>query len=189
MIREMLTGLRFILGTLLICAVIYPAVLLGVGSAVVSERAQGSLVKDDHGVFIGSRLIAQRFTRREYLWPRPSAVDYNAAAAGGSNLAASNPALTRRAQTTATLLRATTAKPVPGELIAASGSGLDPHITLRGALYQSRRIAQAREVSQARVDEVLRQQASGGTPWSPELVNVLETNIALDENLGTAPPR
>lgn len=189
MFQEMLTGLRFVVGTLLVCSVFYPALLLGVGQAVVPERASGSLVRDPRGNVVGSRLIAQKFTRSEYLWPRPSAVDYNAAAAGGSNLAASNPALTRRAEAAADELNATAASPVPGEMIAASGSGLDPHITLRGAIYQARRIAEARGVSQTRVEEVLRHQASGGTPWLPELVNVLETNLALDENLGTIPPR
>jgi len=189
MVQEMLTSLRFILGTLLVCAVVYPVLLLGVAHVAVPERAQGSLIHDDHGVMVGSRFIAQKFTRPEYLWPRPSAVDYDAAAAGGSNLAASNPALSRRAEAAVLDLTATASEPAPGELIAASGSGLDPHITLHGALYQAGRIANARGVSKARVEELLQHQASAGTPWSQSLVNVLETNLALDENLGMASPR
>jgi potassium-transporting ATPase KdpC subunit len=189
MVRDMLTSLRFAWGTLLLCAVIYPVVLLGVGTAIVPSRAAGNLIRDPGGTLVGSRFIAQGFTRDEYLWPRPSAVGYDAAAAGGSNLSASNPALAQRAETSVARLTATANRPAPGELVAASGSGLDPHITLDGALYQASRIAGARGVSAERVEEVLRHEASSSTPWSSQLVNVLETNLALDRNLGSPPPR
>jgi len=189
MVKEMFTSLRFVLGTLLLCALLYPALLVGIGHALVPARAQGSLIRDVHGAVLGSRLIAQRFTHAEYLWPRPSSVDYDAAAAGGSNLSSSNPALAHRAGTDVLRLASTEQRPAPGELVAASGSGLDPHITLDGALYQAGRVAEARGVSIDRVEEVLTRQASAATPWSPPLVNVLETNIAIDQNLGTIPPR
>lgn len=189
MLNDMSISLRFVLGTLAVCAVVYPGLLLAVGQTLVPARADGSLVRDASGAIIGSRLIAQGFERPEYLWPRPSAADYDGAAAGGSNLAASNPALTQRAEARVDQLAATAAHMVPGELVAASGSGLDPHITLAGALYQIDRIARARDVGTDRVEEVLRQEASSGTPWSPPLVNVLEANLALDRNLGSSRSR
>jgi K+-transporting ATPase ATPase C chain len=189
MVKEMLTNLRFIFGTLLLCAVLYPAFLFCAAQAFVPARAEGSLIHDRSGRVIGSRLIAQEFTRAEYLRPRPSAVDFNAAAAGGSNLSASNASLVERAEMSVAHLTGTGDGRIPGELIAASGSGLDPHITLQGAVYQADRIARARGVSAQRVKEVVRHEASAGTPWSPRLVNVLEANLALDQNLGSLSPR
>ncbi len=98
-----------------------------------------------------ARLLAQGFARPEYFWPRPSAVDYNASAAGGSNLSPTNPALRARAEE----ILARTAgggKPLPADLVTASGSGLDPHITLEAASYQVQRVAAARGVDGQRGD-------------------------------------
>lgn len=172
MVADLLTGIRLLLGTLFVCAVLYPAFLASSGN-LVPARATGSLIRDEAGTVIGSRLIAQRFTRAEYLWPRPSAVDYDASAAGGSNLAPSNPALRAKAIEIVNRMTATEDREdredrrVPGELVAASGSGLDPHITLAGALHQLQRIAEARGVHAKRVEELLRREASASTPWSP----------------------
>jgi K+-transporting ATPase ATPase C chain len=183
MAKDLIVGTRAWLLTLLLCAVLYPLVVLSFGQLVVPDRAQGGLIRDASGQVVGSRLIAQAFERPEYLWPRPSAVGYDAAATGGSNLGPSNPALTERALGAVTRLSGTSQHPVPGELVAASGSGMDPHITLSGALYQVPRIARARGLAPARVEEVMRT-SSTSNPWSPTLVNVLETNIALDRSFG-----
>lgn len=189
MLQDMLISLRFILGTLAACSVLYPALLLALGQLVVSERAQGSLLRSASGEVAGSRLIAQAFERPEYLWPRPSAVGHDAMAGGGSNLAPSNPALAMRAAADVAQLAQAAMRPVPGDLVAASGSGLDPHITLAGALYQAERVARARGIGTHRVEEVVRHHASVPTPWSPPLVNVLETNLALDRDLGAVEDR
>jgi len=183
MTHDTLTSLRFVFGSLIACAVVYPLTLL-VGAGLMPDRAQGSLIHDRHETIVGSRLIAQKFTRPEYLWPRPSAADYNGAAASGSNLGPSNPKLTERAVDSVAALGAVEASRIPADLIAASGSGLDPHITLAGALYQAPRIATARHMSQSRVEEVVRRTASSDSPWTPSLVNVLEANLALDRGLG-----
>lgn len=185
MFKDLFISVRAWLASLAVCAVLYPLVALAFGQLIVPERAQGSLIRNDAGQVVGSRLIAQKFTRPEYLWPRPSAVDYNAAATGGSNLAPSNPALTERATGAVTHLSATAERPVPGELVAASGSGMDPHITLDGALFQVPRIADARGLAASRVEEIVRQHAASN-PWSPPLINVLETNLALDRSFGSA---
>lgn len=185
MANDLIISIRAWLFTLVVCAVLYPLVALAFGQLVVPDRAQGSLVRDGSGQIVGSRLIAQAFERPEYVWPRPSAANYDASATGGSNLAPSNPALTERASEAAARLSATFEQPVPGELVAASGSGMDPHITLDGALYQVPRIARARGLAPVRVEEVIRTHATPN-PWSPTLVNVLEMNIALDRRFGPA---
>ncbi len=185
--KDLVTSLRLVLASVLLCAVLYPLALLGIARAAVPGRALGSLVRNASGTVIGSRLIAQGFTRPSYLWPRPSAVGYDAAASGGSNLAASNPALRARAEATTRHLGATASRPAPGDLVAASGSGLDPDITLAAALYQAKRIASARGVDPARVEGVLRREASAPMPFRAPLVNVLEANLALDRDLGPPP--
>ena len=137
--------LRLALVTLLSCSVLYPLLVLALGRAVAAGAAEGSLLRDREGKVIGSHLVAQAFSRDDYLWPRPSAVGYDAAAAGGSNLASTNPELRlRAAQALAGLQQgvgAPTSTPVPAELVTASGSGLDPHVSLAGALWQAPRIA------------------------------------------------
>ncbi len=183
MANDLIISARAWLFTLLLTAVLYPLVALAFAQLVVPAQAEGSLIRDASGQVVGSRLVAQAFERREYLWPRPSAVGYDAAATGGSNLGPSHPALTERAAGAATRNAATPERPVPGELVAASGSGIDPHITLDGALFQVPRIATARGLAPTRVEELLRAQARSN-PWSPPLVNVLETNIALDTSFG-----
>jgi K+-transporting ATPase ATPase C chain len=183
MYKDLFVSVRAVLASLVVCAVLYPVVVLAFARAVVPERASGSLIRNDDGQVVGSRLIAQGFTRAEYLWPRPSAVAYNAAATGGSNLAPSNSALTERATAAVALHAATPERPVPAELVAASGSGMDPHVTLAAALYQAPRIARARSVPEARVAEFVRLLAVPN-PWSPPLVNVLEANLELDKSLG-----
>lgn len=188
----MATTLRLVLLTLLGCSVLYPLAVLAVGRAIAPAEAEGSLLRDTGGEVIGSRLVAQAFSRPEYLWPRPSSVDHDAAAAGGSNLASSNPELRLRAEAAlvtlgAPGLGAAASTSVPGELVTASGSGLDPHVTLAGAMFQAPRIASARYVDLGRVEEVLNAHATAPSFGRPALVVVLEANLALDRELGRAP--
>ncbi len=186
-----MTTLRLVLVTLLGCSVVYPLAVLAIAITAAPAAAEGSLLRDREGHVIGSRLVAQAFTRDDYLWPRPSAFDWDATAAGGSNLASSNPELRVRTEAAVRALRASDpaepSSPVPQELVTASGSGLDPHVTLVGALYQAPRIAQARHVAVGRVEEVLRHHATPPSFGRPALVVVLEANLALDRELGSAP--
>lgn len=172
-----------LLGTLLLTAA-YVLALLGV-AALVPDAAHGSLLVDAEGRVVGSRLVAQRFESPTYVWPRPSAVDHAADRSGGSNLAPSNPALRERVVAELARLAADAEHPVPLELVLASGSGLDPHVTLAGALWQAPRIAAARDVDRREVEERLRSLARVPNPWSPPLVNVLEANLELDASFGT----
>ncbi len=182
MLDDALAALRLFLVTIVLCAVAYPLALLGLGGAFFHDRAEGSLVKVE-GRVVGSRLIAQRFHEDRYLWPRPSAADFDAAAASGSNLAPSNPALRARVTHQLADVAPSGGEHIPADLVTASGSGLDPHVTLAAALYQATRIAAARGTDPPRVCSLLRDAASPVSPGGPPLVNVLETNLRLDRDL------
>lgn len=173
-------ALRLVIVTWLLCGGVYPLVLWA-AAALAPQAAQGSLIVRD-GRVVGSALIAQKFTRPEYLWPRPSAADYDGGAASGSNLGPTDSALTARARAHIAALGGT--GPVPADLVTASGGGLDPHVTLAGALYQAPRIARARAVAVARIEAAIRAHATEESAFRPALVNVLEANLTLDDELG-----
>jgi len=168
---------------MLICVVGYTALILGFARIASHDTAEGSLIKREDGTILGSRLIAQKFTRPHYFWPRPSAPDYNASGAAGSNKSPTSPDIAGRARShTIPLYGATAERPLPAELAAASGGGLDPHITERGALYQAERVARARGLALDRVEILIREHAfAPGVAFTPDrLVNVLELNLAVD---------
>ena len=119
-------SLRLVVVTMAVCVAGYATVIWSIGQVLTPSTAQGSLTTTADGTVIGSRLIAQKFTEPGYFWPRPSAVDYNAAAAGGSNKSPTSPDLTKRAEEIIPRYSATAANPLPPELAAASGAGLDP---------------------------------------------------------------
>jgi K+-transporting ATPase ATPase C chain len=180
--QDLLTSIRLVLATMLVCVAGYSAVIWGIGEIFVPSTAHGSLVTRADGTTVGSSLVAQKSNQPGYFWPRPSAVDYNASAAGGSNKSPTSTDLTDRAREIISLYGATVDNPLPAELAAASGSGLDPHISEHAALYQARRVAQARGLSIYEVESIIRQQSStpGGFLTPNRLVNVLELNLALD---------
>lgn len=161
---------------------LYPLTILGIGQVTVPYTANGSLLRNPQGEIIGSESIAQAFTRPEYIWPRPSAPNYDASATGGSNWSPTNPALRERAVKILDRMRVEKAKPLPADLVTASGSGMDPHITLKAAQYQAARVAEARGIPVHSVQAVLEHHAEkiGGFLTIEPLVNVLLVNIALD---------
>lgn len=180
--KSLIASIRLVIVTLLICVAGYTALLLGFAQIVTPHTAEGSLIKDKNGKIVGSHLIAQSFTNAINFWPRPSAVDYNGAGAGGSNKSPTSTNLTERAQQLIEQYGASVEKPLPAELVAASGGGLDPHITEHAALYQGERVAKARGLPPARVEALIKRQAfaPGGALTAYRLVNVLELNISLD---------
>lgn len=180
--KSLIASIRLVIVTLLICVAGYTALILGLAQIVTPHTAEGSLIKDQAGKIIGSRLIAQSFTNASYFWPRPSAVNYNAAGAGGSNKSPTSTNLTDRAQQLIEQYGASVAKPLPANLAAASGGGLDPHITEHAALYQVERVAKARGLPPAQVEALIKNQAfaPGGALTPDRLVNVLELNLSLD---------
>jgi K+-transporting ATPase ATPase C chain len=184
-ISQIMTSVRIVLATMTICCLLYGLVILSFAQFVMPNSADGSLVRDEQGEIVGSELIAQGFTRPEYFWPRPSAVDYNASAAGGSNLSPTNPELRSRAEAIMTKMGVAVGNPLPADLATASGSGLDPHISLAAAKYQVERVAAARGLSITAVMGFLENYAKrpGGELTAETVVNVLLVNMAL-ERLG-----
>jgi len=180
--QYLLPSLRLWLVTFLVCVVGYTVLVLGFAQAIAPFQANGSIISAN-GRAVGSQLIAQAFTSPRYFWPRPSAVDYNGMGAGGSNKSPTSPELTERANEIVTRHGARAGNPIPADLVAASGGGLDPHISLAGALYQADRVAAARGMAASEVKRLIEAKAvSAAGPFAPErIVNVLELNLALDQ--------
>ena len=172
----------------LVTGLAYPLLVTGAAQALMSDAAQGSLVTRD-GRLLGSALIGQSFTHPTYFWSRPSATApdaYNAAASGGSNLGPTNPALTTAVKARIAALRAAdpgNTASIPVDLVTASASGLDPHISVAAALYQLPRVARARSLPESTLQQLVEEQRQWpllGFLGEPT-VNVLRLNMALDE--------
>jgi K+-transporting ATPase ATPase C chain len=172
----------------LVTGLVYPVVVTGISQVVFPHKANGSLVVKD-GKVVGSELIGQPFDDPKYFWSRPSATSPfgdNAGSSSGSNQSPTNPALVKSVQDRVDALRAADPgnnAPVPVDLVTASGSGLDPHISPAAALYQVRRVAKARGVGEDAVRQLVAQHTAGrqlGILGDPT-VNVLELNLALDQ--------
>lgn len=167
--------------TVLLGSVVYPVAVYAIGQTFFAWTANGSLITNADGSIIGSRLIAQEFKGDQYLHSRPSAASYNGGASSGSNFGASNPKLKSRVEDQ---LKAEYEgkHDVPADAVTTSGSGLDPHITLRAAMVQAERIAKARQADVSSVRELITKKSftpMAGIVGEP-LVNVLEVNLALD---------
>jgi K+-transporting ATPase ATPase C chain len=168
--------------------VVYPLLVTVVAQAVFPQQAGGSLIVDGEGQIVGSTLIGQPFDDPKYFWSRPSAtspVPYNAGASSGSNLGPTNPDLAKAVAGRVQALQAADPEnktPVPVDLVTASGSGLDPHISPTAAEYQLPRVARVRGIDPATVRKLIARQTAGrtlGVLGEPR-VNVLLLNRALD---------
>lgn len=169
--------------------VLYPLAVTGVAQAVFPDKAQGSLVMNKEGQVIGSSLIGQHFDDARYFWGRRSATapqPYNATASGGSNQGPLNPALAEAVRSRIEALRAAdpgNTATVPADLVSASASGLDPHISPAGARFQAARVARVRGLAPAQVESLIAQHTEGaalfGLVGEPR-VKVLALNLALD---------
>lgn len=175
---------------------VYPLLVTGIGRVLFAAQAEGSLVRLG-GEAVGSRLIGQSFTDPAYFWGRPSATTpqpYNGNASTGSNLGPLNPALVEAVRQRIGALHAAdpgNAAPVPIDLVSASGSGLDPEISLAAAYYQAWRVARARGMPAETVRRLIaaRQRGAVAGLFGAARVNVLELNLALDELTPGRPAR
>jgi K+-transporting ATPase ATPase C chain len=195
--NTILMAIRTTIITLVLTGLAYPLLVTGLGQFLFSHRASGSLLRDDRGQVIGSEIIGQRFQHPAYFWGRPSAAGaegYDAAASGGSNLGPTAQALRDRAAAAVARLRAAdphNAAPLPAELVTASASGLDPHLSPAAARFQVPRVARARGVSSERVQAVMEAEVEGRDLGflGEKRVNVLRLNLTLDRLFGSPEAR
>jgi K+-transporting ATPase ATPase C chain len=194
--EHVLPALRATVVTLVLTGLAYPLLVTGVAQVLFPRRASGSLVTDAAGRVVGSELLGQGFARPAYFQPRPSAAGekgWDPLASAGSNLGPTSAKLRQRGAADAQRLRAANpaaAGLVPGELVTASGSGLDPHLSPAAALWQVPRVAKARGVAEARVRATVEDAVEGrdlGILGEPR-VNVLLLNLALDRQFGHPGP-
>ncbi|HEV3147960.1 MAG TPA: K(+)-transporting ATPase subunit C [Chthoniobacterales bacterium] len=190
--KELFSEIRgAVLATLIIgivCCGVYPLVIFGISQALFHDKANGSLILDKDGTVRGSKLLGQAFTAEKYFHPRPSAAGngYDAANSGGSNLGPTSQKLKDAIKDRVEAYRKENGlsenESVPADAVAASGSGLDPHISLPNAEMQTPRVAKARGLSEDQVRALVQQNTDGrdlGVLGDPS-VNVLELNLALD---------
>jgi K+-transporting ATPase ATPase C chain len=187
MISQIRPALMVLLLLTLVTGVAYPLLVTGIAQTIFPSQAQGSLIVKD-GKLVGSRLIGQPFDDAKYFWSRPSATTPfadNASSSTGSNLSPTNPDLLKAVQGRVDALRAAdpgNTAPVPVDLVTASGSGLDPHISPAAAYYQAPRVAKARKLPPETVRALVERHIEGrflGFLGEPR-VNVLALNMALD---------
>jgi K+-transporting ATPase ATPase C chain len=193
MLKEIRQGVLFTIVTMVLLGGGYHGLLWAVGRVAFPAQAEGSLIRRADGSVVGSRLIAQKFTRPEYFHPRPSGVDYNAASTGGTNYGPSNPDHLKAVQErldALTTQEGVSASQVPSEMVTASGAGLDPHIPPGAADLQAVRVASSRHVEVGRVRGLIAAHTEPPTFGflGRSRVNVLELNLALDETFGPPAP-
>ena len=194
--RQIMIALRATFVTLVLTGILYPLAMTGAAQALFHARANGSVVRDEKGIVVGSELIGQSFTWPSYLQPRPSAAGnngYDATSSSGSNLGPTSKKLRDRVAGDVDRLHKDNPDaplPVPAELVTTSASGLDPDLSPGAALWQVPRIAKARHVSEERIRQVIEGRVQGrdlGVFGEPR-VNVLAVNLALDQQFGKPMP-
>jgi K+-transporting ATPase ATPase C chain len=186
MLEQLLPAVRIVLVLTLLTGMLYPALVTGIAQAIFPKQANGSVI-EVNGKVIGSELIGQKFTRPEYFQGRPSAAGdgYDAANSGASNFGPTNQKLVDRIKADAEKFHKENPDftgPIPADLLTASASGLDPHLSPASAAAELPRVAKARGVSQAQVQELLDRHTESrqlGFLGEPR-VNVLNLNLALD---------
>ena len=172
----------------ILTGLLYPALITGIAQVIFPYQANGSLITQN-GQVIGSTLIGQPFDQPKYFWGRLSATGdhpYNAATSGGSNLGPTNPLLQAQVSDRIAALKAADPDnmlPIPVDLVTASASGLDPHISIAAARYQAARVARARALPLERIQTLIEQNTTDRTfgLLGEARVNVLRLNLALDE--------
>ena len=178
---QLFSALRLTLVLMVLCCGLYPA-LVWAAAQLAPGKGEGEQITRN-GRVVGFANVGQKFDKPEYFNSRPSAADYHADASSGSNKGPSNPEYLAvvKARLDTFLLQnpGVQAADVPAELITASGSGLDPHLSPAGALVQVARVARARKLDAARVQSLVQQQVETN-PVGPDRVNVLKLNLALD---------
>jgi len=185
--KEFKPALLLFVALTVLCGGIYPAAVTLVAGIAFPHQAAGSFVKDANGRVIGSTLIGQPFSDPKYFWPRPSATSpfaYNPGGSSGANLGPTNPAFLAVVADRVSALRATgITGPIPSDLVLASASGLDPHVTPAGARAQIARVARVRSLPEVDLERLVTSHIEGRQLGilGEARVNVLELNLALEQ--------
>ena len=183
--KNIFSAIKLTFLSLILFSVLYPFLIWGIAKTAPNKGKGETL--EVNGKTVGFKLVGQSFTNDTYFWGRPSAVNYNAAGSGGSNKGASNPDYLKDVQVRIDSFLVhhpyLTKKEIPSEMVTASGSGLDPHISPNAALIQVKRIAKARNISENKITELVEQQIQKPLLgiFGTSTVNVLQLNIELDK--------
>jgi potassium-transporting ATPase KdpC subunit len=181
--RQTVQGLRLLLILTILTGFVYPLLVTVLGNVLFPQKASGEFIKKGEQT-VGARLIAQNFVADRYFWGRPSAIDFNPMASGGSNLGPTSETLKKAVIERGQRIGKTGEGPVPSELLFASGSGLDPEISPETAIYQVNRIAKARGwEDKQKIASLITSRVKPPDFFilGQSRVNVLELNLALDE--------
>lgn len=178
--KNTLIAIRAFIIFSVLLGLVYPLAITGIAQVAFPQKANGNLIVENNQV-IGSSLIGQKFDKPEYFNSRPSAVDYNAAGSGASNLGPSSKKLADRVK--ADIAKSNLSKNIPADMVLTSASGLDPHISIENAKLQAPRIAKIRGLQISKLDELISNNTDSEFLgiWGQEGVNVLKLNIALDK--------
>jgi potassium-transporting ATPase KdpC subunit len=180
--KYLIPSIRMTLVMLVLCCGVYFGLITLIGKA--APGSGDGVTVEKNGKVVGYANVGQKFTEDNYFWSRPSAVDYHADGSAGSNKATSNPDYLKTVQERIDTFMAhnpgVAKSDIPAEMVTASGSGLDPHISPQSALIQVARVAKVRGVDQGKVKSLVEQHVEKGT-LGPDVVNVLKLNVALDE--------
>jgi potassium-transporting ATPase KdpC subunit len=187
LVRSIRSALSLLIVMTILLGIAYPLLITGIAQLAFPRQAEGSLIREG-GKLVGSTLIGQSFSDPKYFWGRPSATSpqpYNALASGASNLGPLNPALLDAVKANAKALHDAdphNRQPIPVDLVTASGSGLDPEISVAAAQYQAARVARARNLPVERVEALIGAHQEGRLFGfiGERRVNVLTLNLALD---------
>lgn len=184
---EILTSIKAYIGFSILLGLVYPLATTGIAQITMPQKANGSLIIEN-GQVIGSSLIGQNFDKPEYFYSRPSAVDYNAAGSGASNFGPTNKKFIEQVKERVEKSKQETAngernEHLPPDMVFASASGLDPHISVENAKLQAKRVAKIRGISEEKVNELIKQNTDYNFLgiWGKEGVNVLKLNLALNK--------
>jgi K+-transporting ATPase ATPase C chain len=183
MVKELRLALFLVLTMTLLTGIVYPLTVTGIAQLIFPSAAQGSLIYNAGGEPIGSELIAQNFTRPEYFYPRPSATAYDAEMSGGTNAAPSSKKLIEKITERTEAARAGLGeRQIPIDMLTASGSGLDPHISPLAAYTQAPRIAGLRNMAEGDLWTLIAAHVEDRTfsVLGEPRINVLKLNLALD---------
>jgi K+-transporting ATPase ATPase C chain len=186
--QQIQSAIRFVIIISIIAGILYPALITAIAQIFFPNQANGNLI-EHQGKIVGSIFIGQHFTANKYFWSRPSAtqpIPYNAAVSGGSNLGPDSKILLDQIQQRINALNKANhlgSMIIPIDLVTASASGLDPHISIPAALYQVPRVAASRNITAASIQQII-SDLSSKHDWAVfgiKRVNVLELNLALDQ--------